>query len=37
MNNTVAFTGKVIEVVSGDEGLRSLVKYGDEISIATYK
>lgn len=37
MNNTVAFTGEVIETVTGDDGLRSLVKYGEELSIATYK
>jgi methenyltetrahydromethanopterin cyclohydrolase len=37
MNNTVAFTGEVIETVTGDDGLKSLIKYGKELSISTYK
>ena len=31
------FTGTVIDVVSGNEGLRCLAKYQPSISIATYK
>jgi hypothetical protein len=31
------FEGRVIEVVSGDDGLRSLAKHQTSIAIATYK
>ena len=31
------FTGEVIETVVGDAGLKTLVKYGTSLAIATYK